>query len=582
MKALLNRTLSVVLALVMCVGLLNLTAFAASTIHPCAVCGKETAFSKDIIKAEGKFYHRVCAKQILCNHTTGSGSTLNPGRYGSGGPGTLDCYICGETVPCPGHKDADVSLSGETAAHDHRCDYCHAEYYQWGVVMETTATCTQGGTTIQKCAYPGCNAVKSETQTGPLGHDCSKLVNTLTPATCTEPGTGVYQCIRCDHTEEKAIPSLGHDMVTDAYTAANCVSDGHEAGAHCSRCDAVTTGGAPIAPLGHDWSGWTATAGSESVSHTRTCQRTGCDGTHENPGTQTETHTGFQWGEWAECPTDRAMANDPSLTFSPGDVAEERTRECTTCNYSEAEYRKQGMKTVNVRYVVQGSSPEELLGTATLNFSKGGGAQDVEQKVFDNYTCLSEAVAGLTYESVTDGQIIMVLYAPISYTVTVHYLYANGQTAYGDSVTRCKTGDTFRIPSPGIANYTASRSAVSGTMGSQNLVFTVIYTYVEPQPPVVIEDPDVPLAEDPPVEEPVVEIEEPDVPLAEEPDVEIEEPDVPMAEEPAVEIEEPNVPLADVPETGDRSLLWGGLTLISGSGLVFLAVKGKKRQGAGE
>ena len=89
----------------------------------------------------------------------------------------------------------------------------------------------------------------------------------------------------------------------------------------------------------------------------------------------------------------------------------------------------------------------------------------------------------------------------------------------------------------------------------------------------------------PVVEESEVEITEPEVPLAEMPEeepveepVEIEEPEVPLAEEPdIVEIEDPDVPLADVPQTGDESVVWGEIALISGLGLVFLAIEGKRR-----
>ncbi len=63
------------------------------------------------------------------------------------------------------------------------------------------------------------------------------------------------------------------------------------------------------------------------------------------------------------------------------------------------------------------------------------------------------------------------------------------------------------------------------------------------RPPVEIEDPDVPLVEDP--SDDLVDIEDPDVPLADLP-VDIEDPDVPLADAP-VDIEEPDVPLADMP-----------------------------------
>lgn len=70
------------------------------------------------------------------------------------------------------------------------------------------------------------------------------------------------------------------------------------------------------------------------------------------------------------------------------------------------------------------------------------------------------------------------------------------------------------------------------------------------------------------------------MPLVEEPDVDIEEPEVPLVEEPEIEIEieEPDVPLADVPETGDGSGLWFMSAVLSAMGLALLFFT-RKREG---
>ena len=44
------------------------------------------------------------------------------------------------------------------------------------------------------------------------------------------------------------------------------------------------------------------------------------------------------------------------------------------------------------------------------------------------------------------------------------------------------------------------------------------------------------------------------------------------------DIGDEDVPKADVPETGDASLLWVILAIASGSGLIWLALTGKKRK----
>ena len=101
-----------------------------------------------------------------------------------------------------------------------------------------------------------------------------------------------------------------------------------------------------------------------------------------------------------------------------------------------------------------------------------------------------------------------------------------------------------------------------------------------------IDDPDVPLAELPD-EDDLTEIADQDVPLAELPEdnlTEIEDQDVPLAELPEddlTEIEDQDVPLADVPKTGDSSMIWNVLAVLSGTGLVLLALD-KKRKGSVE
>ena len=44
------------------------------------------------------------------------------------------------------------------------------------------------------------------------------------------------------------------------------------------------------------------------------------------------------------------------------------------------------------------------------------------------------------------------------------------------------------------------------------------------------------------------------------------------------DIGDDDVPLAEAPETGDASLLWVILAIASGSGLIWLALTGKKRK----
>ena len=120
------------------------------------------------------------------------------------------------------------------------------------------ATCTSAGVEKRKCSNffyrTGddfrCNY--SETRTVPaLGHDY-RDVEAKEP-TCTEPGnTKGKKCKRCGHMHSgKAIPALGHDLVQHGAQAVTCTTVGWDAYVTCSRCNYSTY--AEKAALGHDW-----------------------------------------------------------------------------------------------------------------------------------------------------------------------------------------------------------------------------------------------------------------------------------------------------------------------------------------
>jgi len=113
---------------------------------------------------------------------------------------------------------------------------------------------------------------------------------------------------------------------------------------------------------------------------------------------------------------------------------------------------------------------------------------------------------------------------------------------------------------------------------------------VTPVTPVTPEIPEIPEVPETPVTPEIPEAPEtpavpeapetPEVPETAEEPIEIPEEDVPLVELPEeiVEIAEEDVPLADVPKTDDKLALYVTLALLSGTGLVWLAVEDKKRK----
>ena len=118
-------------------------------------------------------------------------------------------------------------------------------------VDAVAATCTEGGKTAgKKCL--GCGEIVSGCEeTAPLGHDI--VYRNVTAATCTESGSEIETCTRCDYTTHKELAALGHDFGEwTVTTKPTCTEKGTETKS-CSRCDATET--REIAALDHNYVG---------------------------------------------------------------------------------------------------------------------------------------------------------------------------------------------------------------------------------------------------------------------------------------------------------------------------------------
>ncbi len=100
---------------------------------------------------------------------------------------------------------------------------------------------------------------------------------------------------------------------------------------------------------------------------------------------------------------------------------------------------------------------------------------------------LNEGASTLTATVAADGSTVLKLYFDLNqFTVTIHYVYADGQAPADNPLGGNKAADDFsdvltvgvwyRVDSPDINGYTASEEAVSGTMGAGNVEHTVVYT----------------------------------------------------------------------------------------------------------
>lgn len=508
MKNLFKRSLAVALALVMCVSMLNLTAFADS-YHP----GQNAS---------------------PCNC-----SNARPDLGGSWywNPGYVQCMNCKGYMPCPGHKDGESSTNGEKVNHDHSCDYCHAflgDGYREVPGEAIPATCTSVGVKVFQCSWPNCPQGRRTETTPALGHNYGEWTED-TPATCTTEGAKHRSCLRdgcfhvengiisalghaypdtwtkvtaatcttrgeekrvCTndptHVETRAISALGHDMVTDAAVDPNCVTSGTLAGEHCSRCD-YTTGGGTVEALGHDWGNWIPTSGNEGETHTRTCQREGCNGTGTNPGTQTASHNFSAWDweytDWVD-DTDDVRIQHRTATG---------TRTCNDCGYEEEVTvrhtdtdkkglsdndltRQKGEKTFTVAYLVRnGGTSTDPLDLTTIHLLEDSAPANVEIKSFDGYTFYSKDCDVITFEDFDDDTVVHVYYTRNSYNLTINYVDAQGNTLAPTHTESLPFEGTYGVDSPAIPGYQLADSAhstVSGTMPAAPVEVDVTYSAI--------------------------------------------------------------------------------------------------------
>jgi len=141
-----------------------------------------------------------------------------------------------------------------------KCEDCNTATYEtvipakghaYNNVSVKDATCTGDGVRTYTCA---CGDIRTEAIPA-KGHSYK---TTVTPATCTAPGSVVTECTVCHSDEAKtvtAIPVMGHDYtgVETLIKSADCETDGSKT-VQCSRCDVTTT--VILPKFGHSYSDW--------------------------------------------------------------------------------------------------------------------------------------------------------------------------------------------------------------------------------------------------------------------------------------------------------------------------------------
>lgn len=126
--------------------------------------------------------------------------------------------------------------------------------------------------------------------------------------------------------------------------------------------------------------------------------------------------------------------------------------------------------TLTVRYWYEQIGGEVAADTFTRTYYYGESYNVTSPKI-NGYSVDIEVVSGV----ITGNAEYDVIYTPIDYRLTVYYVYEDGTTAAPTHRNTLHINDGYRVVSPELEGYVASRRLVSGTMPGHDLVYTVIY-----------------------------------------------------------------------------------------------------------
>lgn len=223
---------------------------------------------------------RYCTNRCGASEKETIAATGHPGsRYVIGqaatcteeGLGVYQCIRCGttmktEVLPATGHswgewvmekiptcisdglESRTCTKCGERDEIDH--PMMGEDGHGWDNWESEEATCTEEGFLAATCQYCGWRKVIVDQK---LGH--IEKSETVKEPTCTQDGTTVVKCTRCNTTlSTTPIPASGHKYGEwKMIQAPTCVANGQE-GQTCSACGNINSRRLPAA--GHSWGEW--------------------------------------------------------------------------------------------------------------------------------------------------------------------------------------------------------------------------------------------------------------------------------------------------------------------------------------
>ena len=525
----LNKMLAAALALVLCMSLMPLGAFAADS--DCSTCG-----------GTGKV-----KTSTVCSMCKGKGSCTEF-DWTIGGPVTKKCedcngagYLLEDCPDCDGinpddcaHEWVKVVLALEPTCttkgrYDKVCMDCGtvleqhvgrdpvplSHKYEPTVVKE--ATCTNEGLTAQMCSCGARKNVPNEPIPA-LGHDLVR------ESVDSETGDVTYKCSRCDHKETGACK---HEDTSTINEPSTCVLPGYDV-TTCNDCGQVISKKQTETVKDHSWDNGVMYGGVQKITYTCTvchAKRIEHNTIPEKPydreieicmGFQTTDGVSFGTGdipkdfsvtysyEWnGETITVTLPVEDADITSRPMVYQDENG----TWVFDDDTQEKYSTASWKIRVPVDPTTGEPMKGTI-LNITESG-HDKIDGYEWDHAFGYNPAHStdgtGILYVPSNGSTVTWVynVYAKTaSYTINYYYGGVLGSTSEGTA----RVGSTITV-STGSASYNGETyvfSSVSGdtTIGVGGNVINVYYTLPAPET-----DPGDPT-------DPTVEIDEPEVPLA--------------------------------------------------------------------
>lgn len=133
---------------------------------------------------------------------------------------------------------------------------------------------------------------------------------------------------------------------------------------------------------------------------------------------------------------------------------------------------KAGTYSYTVEYYIDGVKNDSL--TVTEQAAYNAVISTYPDKCPANYRL--DQTENLPLTIGVSGNVIKVYYVKNVFTLTIHYLYADGSTAAEDHVESLMQGAAYSVTSPEISGYTVDKATVSGSMPAENVTVTVTYT----------------------------------------------------------------------------------------------------------